>query len=486
MLLVAAAHVSRASASAARRVVEGVRPDAVVLELCGSRKGVLLAEEGEEGEGEGLGGAGEREGEREGDDGGASSSSSSSSSSLPLSAGNNKRRNNKASNPFALSGSLVRSASLGGAPAMALRLLLARQSDAVLEAALESERSGSGSGGDDEASSSSSSSSLSSAFSRRPGVEARAAAAGAFVGFFGLVFALAFFPALDRSDEGKGKGEGEKEEAKRKGRQKKNSLSLLLLKKKTQKKILAARQVGATIVLGDRPIEITLRRAWEGLSWPERLKLGRTLLFGEGGGGGGGNGTGGLGLGASGGGQSEAAAAAAGGAGDGSADESSTTTSIPTLSTTTSTTTTSPPSLQQIDALSRDPTSLAAVVASLDAELPALSRALVHERDEWLSWSLARSRAVCGARTVVGVLGAGHVRGVAWRLAQGDRCRPRFAELAGIDGSGIGGGENESGGVGENKKKKRLSRMERAVRRLAVEVGIAVALGVAWEAWKRV
>jgi hypothetical protein len=64
-----------------------------------------------------------------------------------------------------------------------------------------------------------------------------------------------------------------------------------------------------------------------------------------------------------------------------------------------------PPSLEQIDALSRDPISLAAVVAALDSELPALSRALVHERDEWLSWSLARSRAVCGADTVVGVLG---------------------------------------------------------------------------------
>jgi len=133
----------------------------------------------------------------------------------------------------------------------------------------------------------------------------------------------------------------------------------------------------------------------------------------------------------------------------------------------------STPSLQQIDALSRDPTSLAAIVASLDSELPALSRALVHERDEWLSWSLARSRAVCGAGTVVGVLGAGHVRGVAWRLAQGDRCRPRFAELAGVGGSGIGGGE------------KRMSRKERAARRIAIEVGIAVALGVAWEAWKR-
>lgn len=143
---------------------------------------------------------------------------------------------------------------------------------------------------------------------------------------------------------------------------------------------------------------------------------------------------------------------------------------------------TSPPtSLQQIDALSRDPTSLAAFVASLDSELPALSRALIHERDEWLSWSLARSRAVCGAGTVVGVLGAGHVRGVAWRLAQGDRCRPRFAELAGVGGSGIGGGENGSGGG----NKKRMSRKERAARRIATEVGIAAALGVAWEAWKR-
>lgn len=168
VLLVAAAHVSRASASAARRVVEAVRPEAVVLELCGSRKAVLVAEEGEEEEEDGEGGEGE---------------ASSSSSSSPLSAG--KRR--KASNPFALSGSLARSASLGGAPAMALRLLLARQSDAVLEAALENERSGSGGegsgGGDDEAPSSSSSSSplSASAFSRHPGVEARAAAAGEFL-----------------------------------------------------------------------------------------------------------------------------------------------------------------------------------------------------------------------------------------------------------------------------------------------------------------
>ena len=145
VLLVAAAHISRASASAATRVVEAVEPDAVVLELCGSRKSVLAAdEEGEEGQGE-------AEGE-------LSSPSSSSS--------------RKAKNPFALSGSIARSASLGGAPAMALRLLLARQSDAVLEAAMESES---------DSDETSTSSSLPSAFSRRPGVEARAAAAGELV-----------------------------------------------------------------------------------------------------------------------------------------------------------------------------------------------------------------------------------------------------------------------------------------------------------------
>jgi len=144
---------------------------------------------------------------------------------------------------------------------MALRLLLARQSDAVLEAAMSESDDGE---------------EISSAFSRRPGVEARAAAA-------------------------------------------------------------AAREVGATLVLGDRPIEITLRRAWEGLSWSERFSLGKLLFFG----------------------------------GDGRVkSETPPTTTAPT-----------PTSLEEIDALSRDPTSLAAVVASLEASYPSLASALVHERD---------------------------------------------------------------------------------------------------------
>lgn len=34
----------------------------------------------------------------------------------------------------------------------------------------------------------------------------------------------------------------------------------------------------AQIVLGDRPVEVTLQRAWEALSLGERLDLGRILL----------------------------------------------------------------------------------------------------------------------------------------------------------------------------------------------------------------
>ncbi len=47
-------------------------------------------------------------------------------------------------------------------------------------------------------------------------------------------------------------------------------------------------------------------------------------------------------------------------------------------------------------------------------------RPLVHERDQYLAWSLKRSKAVRGARVVVGVMGAGHMRGVVHAL-QTDR-----------------------------------------------------------------
>ena len=41
----------------------------------------------------------------------------------------------------------------------------------------------------------------------------------------------------------------------------------------------AAEAVGAQIVLGDRPIEITLQRAWEALPWGRWLQLCWELLL---------------------------------------------------------------------------------------------------------------------------------------------------------------------------------------------------------------
>ena len=43
---------------------------------------------------------------------------------------------------------------------------------------------------------------------------------------------------------------------------------------------------------------------------------------------------------------------------------------------------------------------------------------LLHERDSYMAWSCKRSRAVCGARAVVGVVGRAHLRGTAYHLLQ--------------------------------------------------------------------
>jgi len=43
---------------------------------------------------------------------------------------------------------------------------------------------------------------------------------------------------------------------------------------------------------------------------------------------------------------------------------------------------------------------------------------LIRERDVYLAWSLKRSKAVNGTCQVLGVVGAGHVRGVVWALEQ--------------------------------------------------------------------
>uniref|UniRef100_I1QL98 Uncharacterized protein n=1 Tax=Oryza glaberrima TaxID=4538 RepID=I1QL98_ORYGL len=135
----------------------------------------------------------------------------------------------------------------------------------------------------------------------------------------------------------------------------------------------AARKVsedlGAQLVLGDRPIEITLERAWKSLSWDEKTKLVVSLFRGI-----------------------------------------------------TSTTDTS-----QDEKAAGSPYEL---YEKLSISYPSLLQPLIHERDMFLAWSLKRSKAVNKSKTVVGIIGKGHMNGVVYALIsdQGDL---RFRDLVG-------------------------------------------------------
>jgi pheromone shutdown protein TraB len=52
------------------------------------------------------------------------------------------------------------------------------------------------------------------------------------------------------------------------------------------------------------------------------------------------------------------------------------------------------------------------MLAALAEAFPSITAPLVTERDAYLAWSLKRSRAVCGKRRVVGVIGRAHLAGV--------------------------------------------------------------------------
>lgn len=91
---------------------------------------------------------------------------------------------------------------------------------------------------------------------------------------------------------------------------------------------------------------------------------------------------------------------------------------------------------------------------------PELMSPLVHERDLYLAWSLKRSKAVNGTKTVVGVVGKGHLRGVVYALTA-DNGRLRFADL--VDGK-----NNRSGAPA------------RLARRLAFDALIGAGLYLAW------
>ncbi|KAI8463792.1 MAG: TraB family-domain-containing protein [Monoraphidium minutum] len=137
----------------------------------------------------------------------------------------------------------------------------------------------------------------------------------------------------------------------------------------------AADAAGAQLVLGDRPVEITLQRAWGALGWRRRAALLADL--------------------------GRAALAPL------------------------------PPELsaELVEALKSDG-AVSAMFAQWSTRYPELISPLVAERDLYLAWSLKRSKAVNGSRCVVGVVGKGHMQGIVYALRH-DSGELRFADLVG-------------------------------------------------------
>ncbi|WOL05245.1 traB domain-containing protein isoform X1 [Canna indica] len=133
-------------------------------------------------------------------------------------------------------------------------------------------------------------------------------------------------------------------------------------------------EIGAQIVLGDRPIEITLERAWSSLTLSERMRLVFSLFHGI----------------------------------------SSSSSELPE----------SDKKNQEMDG------SPYKLYQSLSVSYPSLLQPLIHERDTYIAWSLKRSKAVNKSKKVLGVIGKGHMNGVVYALIsdQGDL---RFRDLAG-------------------------------------------------------
>eukprot|EP00892_Ulva_mutabilis_P001755 jgi/Ulvmu1/11580/UM079_0023.1 len=142
----------------------------------------------------------------------------------------------------------------------------------------------------------------------------------------------------------------------------------------------AAERAGAQVVLGDRPIEITVSRCWEALGWKRRWNLAKACLG-----------------------------------------------------------VIAMPRTERLDAAA-----LLASVEKMKSDNyidkamdqllemgPELVTPLVHERDLYLSWSLKRSKAVNGAHRVVGVVGKGHLKGIMWAMENDPNGIIRFSDLVG-------------------------------------------------------
>ncbi|XP_056694281.1 uncharacterized protein [Spinacia oleracea] len=137
---------------------------------------------------------------------------------------------------------------------------------------------------------------------------------------------------------------------------------------------MVSEEIGAQIVLGDRPIEITLERAWNSLKGAEKLSLVGSVLRGI--------------------------------------------------------TSSSEISKDNVKELGTDDDSPYKLYEKLSSAYPSLVRPLILERDTYLSWSLKRSKAVNNSKRVVGVMGKGHLNGVIYALIS-DLGDLRFRDLAG-------------------------------------------------------
>ena len=160
----------------------------------------------------------------------------------------------------------------------------------------------------------------------------------------------------------------------------------------------AADEINAQIVLGDRPIEVTLRRAWDALTWNDRMKIIRELVDG----------------------MTTISSMSSGQINNSDREDSLAHFDMKT------------PSSSWVSNLEefRDDDLVTSMLNVLTKRYPDAARALVHERDLYLAWSLKRSKAVNGTRNVVGVLGRGHIRGVSYALLN-DNGSLRFRDLAG-------------------------------------------------------
>ncbi|KAI8105284.1 hypothetical protein M9435_000451 [Picochlorum sp. BPE23] len=138
----------------------------------------------------------------------------------------------------------------------------------------------------------------------------------------------------------------------------------------------AAEAIDAQVVLGDRPIEVTLKRAWKSLSLRQKINFLKLVIVGF---------------------------------------QYSNSSLV---------------DVKKLEEIRKDDDAVNAMLYALADAFPEVAEALVFERDLYLAWSLKRSKAVNGTKRVVGVLGKGHMRGVCYALTH-DSGNLRFRDLAG-------------------------------------------------------